>query len=61
MGKLAPRYMGPYRIIEKKEAVAYRLKLPVALGGVHDVFHVSPLKKCLRVPTEEAPLETLDV
>ena len=60
-GKLAPRYVGPYRVIEKKGAVAYKLELPAALEGVHDVFHVSQLKKCLRVPTEEAPLETLDV
>ena len=60
-GKLAPRYVGPYRIIEKVGAVAYRLELPAALEGVHDVFHVSHLKKCLRVPTEEAPLESLDV
>ena len=60
-GKLAPRYVGPYRIVEKIGAVAYRLELPAALEGVHDVFHVSHLKKCLRVPTEEAPLESLDV
>ena len=60
-GKLAPRYVGPYRIIEKIGAVAYRLELPATLEGVHDVFHVSNLKKCLRVPTEEAPLENLDV
>ena len=50
-----------YRIIEKREAVAYKMKLPAALGGVHDVFHVSQLNECLRVPTEEAPLETLVV
>ena len=60
-GELAPRYVGPYRVIEKIGAVAYRLELPAALEGVHDVFHVSQLKKCLRVPTEETPLETLDV
>ena len=60
-GKLAPRYIGPYRIIERKGAVAYKLELPAALEGVHDVFHVSHLKKCLRIPTEEAPLESLDV
>ena len=60
-GKLAPRYVGPYRIIEKNGAVAYKLELPTALEGVHDVFHVSQLKKCLRIPTEEALLESLDV
>ncbi|WVZ52947.1 hypothetical protein U9M48_003945 [Paspalum notatum var. saurae] len=56
-GKLAPRYIGPFKILEKKGEVAYRLELPPSLSGVHDVFHVSQLKKCLRVPEEQAPLE----
>ncbi|WVZ94217.1 hypothetical protein U9M48_040138 [Paspalum notatum var. saurae] len=60
-GKLAPRYIGPFRILEKKGEVAYRLELPLNLSGVHDVFHVSQLKKCLRVPEEQAPLEGLNV
>ncbi|WVZ75477.1 LOW QUALITY PROTEIN: hypothetical protein U9M48_023524 [Paspalum notatum var. saurae] len=60
-GKLAPRYIGPFKILEKKGEVAYRLELPPSLLGVHDVFHVSQLKKCLRVPEEQAPLEGLDV
>ncbi|WVZ84650.1 hypothetical protein U9M48_031657, partial [Paspalum notatum var. saurae] len=60
-GKLAPRYIGPYKILEKKGEVAYRLELPPSLSGVHDVFHVSQLKKCLRVPEEQAPLEGLEV
>ncbi|WVZ76152.1 hypothetical protein U9M48_024150 [Paspalum notatum var. saurae] len=60
-GKLAPRYIGPFKILEKKGEVAYRLELPPSLSGVHDVFHVSQLKKCLRVPEEQAPLEGLDV
>ena len=53
--------MGPYRIIEKKGAAAYKLKFPASLVGPPDVFHVSQLKKCLRVPTKEALLETLVV
>ncbi|WVZ89131.1 LOW QUALITY PROTEIN: hypothetical protein U9M48_035578 [Paspalum notatum var. saurae] len=57
-GKLAPRYIGPFKILEKKGEVAYRLELPPSLSGVHDVFH---LKKCLRVPEEQAPLERLEV
>ncbi|WVZ97135.1 LOW QUALITY PROTEIN: hypothetical protein U9M48_042690, partial [Paspalum notatum var. saurae] len=60
-GKLAPRYIGPFKILEKKSEVAYRLELPPSLSGVHDVFHVSQLKKCLRVPEEQAPLEGLEV
>ncbi|WVZ89088.1 LOW QUALITY PROTEIN: hypothetical protein U9M48_035542 [Paspalum notatum var. saurae] len=60
-GKLAPRYIGPFKILEKKGEVAYRLELPPSLSGVHDVFHVSQLKKCLRVPKEQAPLEGLEV
>ncbi|WVZ89004.1 hypothetical protein U9M48_035468 [Paspalum notatum var. saurae] len=60
-GKLAPRYIGPFKILKKKGEVAYLLKLPPSLLGVHDVFHVSQLKKCLRVPQEQAPLEGLDV
>ncbi|WVZ80774.1 hypothetical protein U9M48_028227 [Paspalum notatum var. saurae] len=51
-GKLAPRYIGPFKITEKCGSVAYRLDLPPHLAMVHDVFHVSQLKKCLRVPEE---------
>ncbi|WVZ63558.1 hypothetical protein U9M48_013181 [Paspalum notatum var. saurae] len=51
-GKLAPRYIGPFKITEQCGPVAYRLELPPHLVAVHDVFHVSQLKKCLRVPEE---------
>nr|GEW21311.1 hypothetical protein [Tanacetum cinerariifolium] len=46
-GKLAPRFVGPFEIIEKVGLVAYRLDLPKKLNGVHYTFHVSNLKKCL--------------
>ncbi|WVZ75202.1 hypothetical protein U9M48_023283 [Paspalum notatum var. saurae] len=52
-GKLAPRYVGPFKISEKCGPVAYRLELPPRLAAVHDIFHVSQLKKCPRVPKEE--------
>jgi hypothetical protein len=60
-GKLAPRYIGPFKVLERKGEEAYRLELPPNLSGVHDVFYVSQLKMCLRVPEEQAPLEGLDV
>jgi hypothetical protein len=47
-GKLAPRYIGPFPIIEKFGTVAYKLDLPPSLAGVHDIFHVLQLKKCLK-------------
>jgi hypothetical protein len=46
-GKLDPRYIGPYQIQDRREEVAYQLSLPENLSAVHDVFHVSQLKKCL--------------
>jgi hypothetical protein len=46
-GKLAPRYVGAFKIVDRKGEVAYQLELPPQLSGVHDVFHVSHLKKCL--------------
>ncbi|GJS38670.1 ty3-gypsy retrotransposon protein [Tanacetum coccineum] len=56
-GKLAPRFVGPFEIIEKVGPVAYRLDLPEELNGVHDTFHVSNLKKCLADPTLKVPLD----
>jgi hypothetical protein len=60
-GKLAPRYVGPFKVIDRRGEVAYQLELPENLSGVHDVFHVLQLKKCLRVPEEQIPLEELTV
>jgi hypothetical protein len=59
-GKLAPRFIGPFKILEKRGEVAYQLELPPQLSDVHDVFHVSQLKKCLRVPEKQLPMEDLD-
>jgi hypothetical protein len=60
-GKLAPRYIGPYQIQARRGEVAYQLSLPESLSVVHDVFHVSQLKKCLRVPEEQLLTEDLEV
>ena len=49
-GKLSPRYIGPYEILERIGPVAYRLALPPSLSGVHDVFHISQLRKCISDP-----------
>jgi hypothetical protein len=46
-GKLAPRYVGPFKTVDHRGEVAYQLELPPQLSDVHDVFHVSQLKKCL--------------
>jgi hypothetical protein len=47
-GKLAPHYIGPFPILEKCGTMAYKLDLPPSLAGVHDIFHVSQLNKCLK-------------
>jgi hypothetical protein len=51
-GKLAPHYIGPFPIIEKCGSMAYKLELPPSLIGVHDIFHISQLKKCLKAPMD---------
>jgi hypothetical protein len=60
-GKLAPRYIGPYKIKEACGPVAYQLKLPPSMSAVHDVFHVSQLWKCVRLPTEVLPEPDIEI
>src|SRR5438132_2946445 len=60
-GKLVPRYIGPFRILQQCGPVAYQLELPPHLSSTHDVFHVSQLKKCLRVPSEAIEIEAIQL
>jgi hypothetical protein len=60
-GKLSPRFIGPSRVFRRVGEMAYQLVLPDNLSDIHNVFHVSQLKKCLRVPEEPLPMEELSV
>ncbi|GJY01586.1 putative reverse transcriptase domain-containing protein [Tanacetum coccineum] len=60
-GKLAPRFVGPFKIVEKVGPVAYRLDLPEELNGVYDMFHMSNLEKCLADPTTASALDVIQV
>ncbi|GJU28478.1 putative reverse transcriptase domain-containing protein [Tanacetum coccineum] len=60
-GKLNPRYVGPFKVLEKVGFVAYKLELPQELSRVHNTFHVSNLKKCYSDEPLAIPLEGLHV
>jgi hypothetical protein len=60
-GKFAPRYIGPFKILVQRGEVAYQSELPPQLSDVHNVFHVSQLRKCLRVLEKKIHLEDLTV
>jgi hypothetical protein len=51
-GKLAQRYIGPYPILDKYGTTSYQVELPAKISGVHNVFHVSQLKRCLKPLTD---------
>jgi hypothetical protein len=58
-GKLAPRYIGPYPIIDKYGPTSYQVQLSSKLSGVHNVFHVSQLKRCLKTPSDVVIEDTI--
>jgi hypothetical protein len=55
-GKLAPRYIGPYTVLKRVGVVAYWLELPEEMSDIHPVFHVSQLRRCLKVLEEKRVL-----
>jgi hypothetical protein len=58
-GKLAPRYIGLYPILDKYGPTSYQVELPTKLLGIHNVFHVSQLKRCLKPPTDVVIEDTI--
>jgi hypothetical protein len=60
-GKLAPRFVGPYPIIGRVGPAAYRLELPESMSNIHNVFHVSQLRKCLQLPESHIEEEAIQI
>ena len=60
-GKLVPSYTGPFEVIKVVGKAAYQLWLPAQLSGVHDVFHVSMLRKCQLDATPVVDLEDIEI
>ena len=59
-GKLAPRYIGPFKILNRRGEVSYQLELPEDMSVVHNVFHISLLRKCLEVPEKTEVFKNID-
>ena len=59
--KLAPRYVGPYKIIERSGRVAYKLQLCPEMRAIFNVFHISQFRKCLRIPEERVETEDIKI
>ena len=60
-GKLVPRYIGPFPVVARRERVAYQLELPPELSEVHNVFHISQLRKCIAPPAKQADMSELEL
>ena len=60
-GKLVPRFIGPFRVVGKRGDLAYQLELPSTFANVHDVFHVSQLRRCFNTPECTVHLQDIDL
>ena len=60
-GKLNPRFVGPFEVLERVGAVAYRHALPSSMSGVHDAFYVSTLRKYIRDPSHVLPHQEFEI
>nr|GEZ63830.1 putative reverse transcriptase domain-containing protein [Tanacetum cinerariifolium] len=60
-GKLNPRYIGPFKILDRVGTVAYRLELPEQQSRIHSMFHISKLKKCMADEPLAIPLDEIQV
>jgi len=59
--KLSPSYVGPFLVLKRVSPLAYKVELPPSLAGIHDVFHVSQLRKCAHDPSHVISYEPLDI
>src|SRR3954467_15215076 len=59
-GKFAPRYIGPFKILNRRGEVSYQMELPDDMSAVHDVFHILLLRKCLEVPEKTEVFKNID-
>ncbi|XP_016467349.2 uncharacterized protein LOC107789981 [Nicotiana tabacum] len=60
-GKLSPRFIGPYEVLERVSPAAYKLALPPELDKIHNVFHVSMLRRYRSDPSHVLPIESIEV
>lgn len=60
-GKLAPCFVGPFGVVGKRGDLAYQLELPSTFANVHDVFHVSQLRRCFKTPERTVHLQDIDL
>ena len=60
-GKLAPRFIGPFQVVSQVGSVAYQLELPPELLDVHNVFHVSQLRRCISPPKKKTDMTKVEL